>query len=110
MQEQQAEAERQRQNDTNRYISVADAVTECAHHNAGRERKAKQAPQRRQPDQSGAGGAGETDMRQRVTGKRLPAHHQKIADDARHHGDDAGGGESIGHEFILEHQCWCPWS
>jgi hypothetical protein len=65
--------------------------------------KPEQAPQRREPDQAGAGRAGKADMRQRVAGKRLPAHHQEVADNAGHHGDDAGGGEGIGHEFILKH-------
>ena len=74
-----------------------------AHHDAGGEREAEQAPQRREPDQAGAGRAGKADMRERVAGEGLPAHHQEIADDARHHRHDAGGGEGIVHEFILEH-------
>ena len=72
-----------------------------AHHDAGGEREAEQAPERRQPDQPGAGRAGKADMRERVAGEGLPAHHQEIADNARHHRHDAGGGEGIVHEFIL---------
>ena len=74
----------------------------------GGEREADKTPQRGETDQAGAGRAREPDMRQRVAGKGLPAHHQEIAGNAGHHRDDAGGGEGVGHEFILEHQCACP--
>ena len=74
-----------------------------SHDDAGGEREADQAPQRREADQAGAGRAGKADMRQRVAGEGLPAHHQEIADNARHHRDDAGGGEGVVHEFVVKH-------
>ena len=103
MQEQQAEPKRQREDDADRHVAIADALTERAHYDPGCEGEGEQAPQRREADQTGAGRAGKADMRQRVAGESLPAHHQEITDKAGHHRNDAGGGERIGHEFVGKH-------
>ncbi len=78
------------------------------HGDAAGDGEADEAPQGRQADQAGAGRAGETDMRQRVAGEGLSAHHQEEADQPRHHGDDAGGGEGVGHEIVSEHVSYPP--
>ena len=62
VQKQQSETERQRQDHADCDVAVADALAERAHHDARGERKGEQAPQRRQPDQTGAGRAGKSNM------------------------------------------------
>ena len=52
------------------------------------ERHGDQAPERRDADQHRAGGAGEADMRQRMTGEGLCAQHQEEADQAADHRDE----------------------
>ena len=47
--------------------------------------------QRTDPDEEGAGAAGDADVGQRVPGVRLPPHHRERAHDPGHHGDHAAG-------------------
>ncbi len=103
VQEQEPEAERQRQYDADGDVAIADAFRERAHGDTGSEREADQSPQRREADQSGAGRAGKADMRERVAGKGLPAHHQEKADQPGDHRDNASGLKGIDHEFVLKH-------
>ena len=62
-----------------------------------------QAPERRDADQHRAGGAGEADMRQRMTGEGLAAQHQEVADQAADDRDDGRRREGVPHEIVVEH-------
>ena len=68
--------------------------------------KSDQTPNRRDADQHRASRAGKTDMPERVTGESLAAQHQEIADQPRHDGGDAGGGERVLHEIVIKHDGW----
>ena len=86
----------------------AEALAEQPHGDAGGEREAEQAPQRREPEQRGAGRPGKADVRERVAGEGLPAQHQEIADQAGDHRDDAGGREGAEHEIVVKHVVMMP--
>ena len=83
------------QNDADGDIAAADPFAEESHAEASRQREADEPPKWGDADEGGAGRAGKADMRQRVTREGLTAHHQKNADQSRHHRHDPGGGKCI---------------
>ena len=83
MQEQQAEAERQRQHHADRHIASAQSFAEQPHGEARQHREAKHARERREAEQHRAGRAGKADVGQRVAGKSLAAQYEEKADHAR---------------------------
>ena len=105
MQEQQPETKRQGEDQTNRHVPLRQPLTQGPHADPRRQCHQYQAPERRNADEDGPGGAGESDMRQSVSGKCLAAQHQKVADDPRDDRDHSRCRESIAHEIVLEH---CP--
>src|SRR5271169_1382745 len=103
MEEEQAEAECESQHDADGDIAAGDPLTKHPHSDAGAEREADEAPDRREPDQSSASRTSEADMRERMARESLAAHHEEKADDPRNDRDDAGGSKRIDHEVILKH-------
>ena len=104
VQKQQAEAEREREDHANRHIASGEPLAERAHADARRQREADHPPDRRDADQHRAGRAGEADVRERVAGEGLTAHHQKIADNPRQHRDDPRRRECVHHEIVFKHR------
>ena len=62
-----------------------ESLAQQAHADPRGERHRDQAPEGRYANQHRTRGAGEADMRQRVTGERLRAQHQEEADEAADH-------------------------
>ena len=103
MQEQQAEPERERQHEADGDVALGQALAEQAHADPGGDRHTDQAPERRDAEQDGAGGAREADMGQGVTGEALVAEHEEVADGTADQGDDGRSGEGGAHEVVLKH-------
>ena len=77
-------------------------LAEQADADAGEHGEDRQAEERRQADEPGAGRAGKADMGKRVAGEGLAAQHQEVADGAGDDADDRAGIEGVAHEFIVK--------
>ncbi len=82
MKKQQPKTQRERQDDADRDIAPGQTLADRAHADPRGHCRHHQTPDRRDADQNRAGGAGETDMRKRMTGKGLAAQDEEIADQA----------------------------
>ncbi len=105
MQEEQAEAERQRQYQADRHIAPLHSLAHGPHADPSEHGDGKQPGQRRYAHQHRPCRAGKADMRQRVARETLPAQHQERADRARQHGDDRRRQEGMAHEVEGEERC-----
>ena len=106
MQEQEPQAQRERQHHADRHVTRGELLAEQPHANPGDKREADQARKRRYAEQHRARRAGEADMRQRVSGERLPAQHEEEPDRARKQRRHAGRGEGGAHEIVFKHGRW----
>jgi len=103
MQEQQAQTEGKREHHADRNVALGEFLAEQPHGDSRDERESDEAAERRKPEQDRPGRAGETDMRQRMTGKGLAAQNEKEPYRPGENRRDARGGKGGPHEVVVKH-------